>query len=448
MTVSVEALTRNVKVDLISGHTIAVSHHATLGAGASNLMLLGAGAINGTGNAGNNEISGGSGANRLSGGAGDDVLRGGAGNDSALFAGAAAEYSYALLGDGSIRVTHLSGAEGVDTLFGIESLVFSDGAIAASAVTASGDPVVPGPVEAPLPAADLPEVPAQVIAGNNRANLMRGDGDAEYFLGRNGKDVIRAGGGNDYIDGGKHRDTIWGGAGDDVFVFGSRKAGGDIIKDFKLADDMIGLGAGLGLGPLVAGVNLMIGERPAAAEAVPTLLYDIATGRLTHDSNGSAAGGSVLLAKLAAGTMLTAITSRFSRSAIPHLSHHAGLFVFFRWRRAWAWRGRSTAFSARARLTGCAAMKMPSASMAAPGPMRFTARAGTIAFSADRASTGCWAGAGMTGSSAGRARMRWPAAGPRHLRLCPAGRWPRYHRRFHSLRGPLRLQGEHLRFRR
>jgi Ca2+-binding RTX toxin-like protein len=64
--------------------------------------LIGAGAINGTGNAGNNTIIGNAAANVLDGGGGDDSLRGGAGNDSFIWDPA--------------DITEVSGGAGNDTL--------------------------------------------------------------------------------------------------------------------------------------------------------------------------------------------------------------------------------------------------------------------------------------------------------------------------------------------
>ena len=57
----------------------AISH--TLGANVENLVLLGAAALNGTGNTAHNVITGNAGANTLSGDAGNDTLIGGAGTD-------------------------------------------------------------------------------------------------------------------------------------------------------------------------------------------------------------------------------------------------------------------------------------------------------------------------------------------------------------------------------
>jgi Ca2+-binding RTX toxin-like protein len=91
-----------------------------------------------TGNAAANSISGGAGNDVLGGGAGDDILRGGAGNDnidggagidSAVFAGARPGFTVTQTATGLV-VTDKSGAEGSDTLAGVERLVFGDSVLA------------------------------------------------------------------------------------------------------------------------------------------------------------------------------------------------------------------------------------------------------------------------------------------------------------------------------
>jgi serralysin len=93
---------------------------------------------NAVGGSGNDHISGNEVANNLDGGAGNDVLTGEAGNDqltggagldTAVYAGAHDGYVLAQAGAG-MTVTDKSGAEGIDTLSGIERVVFSDGALA------------------------------------------------------------------------------------------------------------------------------------------------------------------------------------------------------------------------------------------------------------------------------------------------------------------------------
>lgn len=82
-----------------------------------------------TGNAVANSIAGGAGNDTLRGGGGDDRLDGGAGLDTAEYAGARNGYTIAR-NDAGMTVTDKSGAEGSDTLTGIERLLFADGALA------------------------------------------------------------------------------------------------------------------------------------------------------------------------------------------------------------------------------------------------------------------------------------------------------------------------------
>jgi Ca2+-binding RTX toxin-like protein len=80
--VTVTAASANVKVDLAGAGEILSSVTAALGSGAKDITLLGASAINGTGNADNNVLTGNRAANVLSGGDGNDTLIGGGGLDT------------------------------------------------------------------------------------------------------------------------------------------------------------------------------------------------------------------------------------------------------------------------------------------------------------------------------------------------------------------------------
>jgi Ca2+-binding RTX toxin-like protein len=82
-----------------------------------------------SGNEVDNDIAGGAGNDVLRGEAGNDKLAGGAGLDTAAYAGAHDGFVLAQ-GNGTMTVTDKSGAEGVDTLSGVERVVFSDGALA------------------------------------------------------------------------------------------------------------------------------------------------------------------------------------------------------------------------------------------------------------------------------------------------------------------------------
>jgi Ca2+-binding RTX toxin-like protein len=65
--------------------TVRSSVAFTLGANLENLVLTGTGAVSGTGNGSNNQISGNGAANRIAGGSGNDTLEGGLGADQFVF---------------------------------------------------------------------------------------------------------------------------------------------------------------------------------------------------------------------------------------------------------------------------------------------------------------------------------------------------------------------------
>jgi Ca2+-binding RTX toxin-like protein len=114
------------------------SQAATISAGGQVTIDIGSTIENAIGGAGNDRIDGNAVANELAGGAGNDVLRGGAdndridggsGRDTAMFDGPAPGYALSRSGAGLV-VTDKGGADGSDTLAGIERLVFSDRALA------------------------------------------------------------------------------------------------------------------------------------------------------------------------------------------------------------------------------------------------------------------------------------------------------------------------------
>jgi serralysin len=91
-----------------------------------------------SGNDGDNVIDGGAGNDVLTGEAGNDRLVGGAGLDTAVYAGAHDGYLLAQTSTG-MSVTDKSGAEGVDTVTGVERYVFSDGALAFDLTGSAGE---------------------------------------------------------------------------------------------------------------------------------------------------------------------------------------------------------------------------------------------------------------------------------------------------------------------
>jgi hypothetical protein len=75
------------------------------------------------GNGGDDVLEGGAGDDRLRGGAGNDILRGGAGTDAAVYSVSSGAASWSSGANGAWTV---ASAEGTDTLFEMDTLVFSD----------------------------------------------------------------------------------------------------------------------------------------------------------------------------------------------------------------------------------------------------------------------------------------------------------------------------------
>jgi Ca2+-binding RTX toxin-like protein len=191
-----------------------------------NLTLLGAAAVNGTGNGlvniltGNgaaNTLSGGGGADTLIGNGGNDTLDGGAGSDA--MTGGAGNDTYAVDSTGD-TVTEASGA-GTDL-------------VEATLTTAGTTYILAANVE------DLTLLGSAAVngTGNGLANILTGNGADNTLNGGGGADTLIGNGGNDTLDGGAGNDEMTGGAGNDTYAVDSTGdtvteasgAGTDLIK--------------------------------------------------------------------------------------------------------------------------------------------------------------------------------------------------------------------------
>jgi Ca2+-binding RTX toxin-like protein len=153
----------------------------------------------------NNWLNGAAGLDTLSGGVGDDTLTGGAGNDT-LLGGAGndwADYSQA-----AAAVTVSLGAA-----LGTTGTALGVGAVAAvgngSVVGSEGTDILTG---------------IEHVYGGFGADLLVGDGVANFLQGGQGRDTLSAVGGNDTLWGGSGDDSLVGGTGADAFVL---EAGND-----------------------------------------------------------------------------------------------------------------------------------------------------------------------------------------------------------------------------
>jgi Ca2+-binding RTX toxin-like protein len=193
-----------------------------------NLVLTGAGAINGTGNTLNNQLTGNDGANVLNGGAGADTLAGGKGNDT---------YVVDNIGD----VVTEAAAGGADTV--------------QSSVTRT--------------------------LGDHQENLLLTGGAAVDGTGNTL---------NNQLTGNGAANVLTGGAGQDVFLFKTALSAGNIdqITDFVATDDTIQLDdaifAALGATGALSASKFASGG--AALDGADRILYDSATGDLYYDVDG------------------------------------------------------------------------------------------------------------------------------------------------------------------
>ncbi len=236
--------------------TVQASANFTLGANIEHLTLTGSAAISGKGNTGANRLTGNGADNALSGAGGADTLLGGAGNDIYTIDG----------GDTVIENAN----EGTDTVQ--SSATFTLGANL-ERLSLTGSANING-------------------TGNAQANTINGNTAANT------------------LDGAAGNDTLTGGAGSDTFVFSTALGATNIdqITDFNSVADTIRLEnavfTGLAAGTLsaTAFVRNMSGD---AADANDRILYEIDTGRLFFDADGTGAGAKVHFATIGVNITLT-----------------------------------------------------------------------------------------------------------------------------------------------
>ena len=168
--------------------TVETSFSYTLGANLESLSLWNeVTAIDGTGNALDNNISGDDFGNTLlgmdgddvlTGSGGNDVLDGGNGSDTAYYYGLFEDFEAFREADGSVTVVDSIGSQGQDTLHNIEQLIFS-----------YWDNVV-------VNVADLP------LRGTSGNDVLTGAAGNDKLFGLEGDDRLIGGAGDDVLDGG------------------------------------------------------------------------------------------------------------------------------------------------------------------------------------------------------------------------------------------------------
>jgi Ca2+-binding RTX toxin-like protein len=141
----------------------------------------------------------------------------------------------------------------------------------------------------------------RMAAGAGR-DVLDGFAGNDALRGDAGDDRLRGGTGADTLTGGSGRDTLTGGDGQDRFVFATAPAPGlaDRITDFDRTADVIALDAAVlpGLGPAGGLAASRFARGTAARDEGDRLIYDIETGVLSFDRDGTGAAAAIRLAVL------------------------------------------------------------------------------------------------------------------------------------------------------
>ena len=220
----------------------------TLAANVENLAIIGGGALNGTGNAGDNQITGNAQTNTLDGASGNDALNGGGGNDT--YVGGAGNDALISSSATSNDIYRFAVSDGIDTISeagGTDRVIFGAGIAPASVqlfrsetdleirvsasqiitvagmYTAVGALVATKAIES-IEFADSTVWNAATIA--SRLMLPPNAGN-DTLIGTAGNDTLDGGGGNDSLAGLAGSDTLIGGSGNDVIDGG---AGTDLMR--------------------------------------------------------------------------------------------------------------------------------------------------------------------------------------------------------------------------
>ncbi|MBX9845800.1 MAG: hypothetical protein K2Z80_28750 [Xanthobacteraceae bacterium] len=197
----------------------------TLGNNVENLILMGSGNTNGTGNSLDNVLTGNGGANTLVGGDGNDTLDGGAGEDS--LSGGVGNDIYVVDNAGDTVAENAN--EGFDAVQ--SSITYALGAYVES-LTLTGSEAING-------------------TGNSLGNILNGNSGNNVLGGDDGNDTLSGGGGNDTLNGGAGFDSLYGDDGDDTLDGG---AGDDALVGGPGADVYL-FGSGGGQDQIANGVS-------------------------------------------------------------------------------------------------------------------------------------------------------------------------------------------------
>ena len=268
-----------------------------------------------SGKKGNDVLIGGGGTDTIEGGKGADLIQGGFNTD--VIFGQDGKDTIAVL-EGEF-IDNVDGGGGADTL-DLSAITSRGAAIDLNAGTWDLSPSFGGPATIVSMERITGTAVGDTITGSAVNETFNGGGGADVLNGGAGADTINGGNANDTLDGGANNDTLegsggndrltggagkdtsTGGGGNDTFVLTPLQADRDTIVDFVSANDQFEVSAALFGGGLVAGVlpasQFVINGTGLAGDADDRFIYNNTNGELFYDANGSAGGGSQLIATL------------------------------------------------------------------------------------------------------------------------------------------------------
>jgi Ca2+-binding RTX toxin-like protein len=145
--------------------------------------------------------------------------------------------------------------------------------------------------------------------GFGGSDTIEGGANGNYIFGGAGNDVIFGGAGNDFISGGSGSDSIFLDTGSDTVLFDSL-TGADTIADFNSSVDLIQLAktamVTLGAVGTLSDAEFKSGAGlTSAPEATTRIFYDLTSGALYYDADGSGSVNAIPLATFTDHPLLT-----------------------------------------------------------------------------------------------------------------------------------------------
>ena len=333
--------------------TIQSSLTYTASTNVENLTLTGTSNINATGNSLNNVITGNSGNNFLSGGAGSDTINGGNGNDILV---GYLPYDDVNLNDAAFlanlnveklnSIDYLNGGlgndlyildkyvntpiitekanEGTDTILG-DLQTYTLGANLENYVQDANIKIDGVPQTISIYGNALNNIiktaPETYTTLNDLLTTVSSTWDAkEAFYGYAGNDTLISGLGNDSLYGGLGNDILTGGLGSDHFVFDTTlnaSSNKDTITDFTSGVDEIDLSKTImtklgSLGELTEVSFYAAAGAVKGHDGDDRIIYNITTGALYYDADGSGTGAAIQIALIGTVTHPTLAYTDFS----------------------------------------------------------------------------------------------------------------------------------------